>query len=131
MFSLLAGIYQVSLRVYNVYTTYLMNVYFPDPGDLLFDPFWEAVMRLERCGFKVLATTFDGASVNRRLVKIHCLGASDLLHKVINPFAPEKRYLYFFSDPPHLVKTVRNCWASKSRNLWVSALETKDTHKFG
>ena len=69
-------------------------------GDLLFDPFWEAVMRLERCGFKVLSTTFDGASVNRRLMKIHGLGSRDLVHKVPNPFASEERDLYFFSDPP-------------------------------
>ena len=39
-------------------------------GDLLFDPFWEAVYRLERMGFKVLAATADGASTNRRFIKI-------------------------------------------------------------
>ena len=27
-------------------------------GELLFDPFWEAVYRLERCGFKVSFITF-------------------------------------------------------------------------
>ena len=31
------------------------------------------------------------------------------------------RFIYCFSDPPHLIKTVRNCWASKKRSLWVSA----------
>ena len=34
---------------------------FPCPsisGELLFDPFWEAVYRLERCGFKVSFITF-------------------------------------------------------------------------
>jgi hypothetical protein len=40
-------------------------------GDLLFDPFWEAVSHLERQGVKVLGVTFDGATVNRKLVKIH------------------------------------------------------------
>ena len=34
-------------------------------GDLLFDPIWEAVSRLELCGFKVLTITADGASSNR------------------------------------------------------------------
>jgi len=24
----------------------------------------------------------------------------------------EKRYIFFLSDPPHLIKTMRNCWAS-------------------
>ena len=27
--------------------------------------------------------------------------------------------MFFVSDPPHLIKTVRNCWASKKRDLWV------------
>ena len=30
------------------------------------------------------------------------------------------RYLFFFSDPPHLIKTMRNCWTSKCRTLWVN-----------
>ena len=33
-------------------------------GDLLFNPFWEAVSRIECCGLKVLALTCDGASTN-------------------------------------------------------------------
>ena len=65
---------------------------------------------------QVLGATLDGNSVNRRLVKLHQPSA-DLVYKVMNPFA-EKRFLYF-SDPPHLIKTVRNCWLSKHRNLWV------------
>ena len=35
------------------------------------DPVWEAVSRLERKGFKVMALTCDGASANRQLWKIH------------------------------------------------------------
>ena len=89
-------------------------------GDQLFNPFWEAVGRLERIGFKVLATTFDGASVNRRLVKIHDMGTDEVVYKVVNLHADEKRYIFFISDPPHLLKTVRNCWASRTRHLWVS-----------
>ena len=33
-------------------------------GDLLMDPVWEAIFRLERMGFHVLALTCDGASTN-------------------------------------------------------------------
>ena len=88
-------------------------------GELLFDPFWEAVCRLERMGLKVLAATADGASTNRRLIKLHTPGR-EVSYRVINPHAPEKRFLYFISDPPHLIKTVRNAWANPKRNLWVS-----------
>eukprot|EP00731_Ephydatia_muelleri_P025383 Em0017g466a len=83
-------------------------------GSQLYDPFWEAVGRLENCGFKVLCITLDGASPNR-LVKLH-QSTKDVVYKVANPFTLEKRYVYFISDPPHLMKTMRNCL--KSRNFW-------------
>ncbi len=66
---------------------------------------------------KVLAVTADGASVNRRLLRLH-QPKMQLCHKTTNPFADD-RPLLFISDPPHLIKTVRNCWASDKRNLWV------------
>jgi len=31
----------------------------------------------------------------------------DIIHKVKNHYAD--RYVWFFSDPPHLLKTARNC----------------------
>lgn len=90
-------------------------------GDLLFDPFWEAVRRLERSGFRVLGVTCDGLAANRRFIKLHHAdGSSGLVYKTSNPYAQERRDLFFFSDPPHLLKTTRNCWASKNRTLWVS-----------
>lgn len=67
---------------------------------------------------QVMGATFDGASVNRRFVKMHDTSAP-LLYKVINRYASDGRFLYFFSDPPHLIKTTRNCWASPHRTLWV------------
>ena len=87
-------------------------------GDKLYDPFWEAVDRLELCGFKVMGLTCDGLSVNRRLFSLHDPSA-ELLHKVPNPYADDGRDLFFFADPPHLMKTTRNAWASKTRHLWV------------
>ena len=56
--------------------------------------------------------------MNRCLIKLH-ESSSDVVYKVHNPFAQEKRDFFFFSDPPHLVKTVRNCWQSRKRSLWV------------
>lgn len=69
---------------------------------------------------KVLAVTCDGSSVNRKFFKLHKSKGKYITHKVANPFAPEKRDLLFISDPPHLIKTVRNCWASKKRVMYVS-----------
>ena len=67
---------------------------------------------------QVLCATFDGASVNRRLAKLHDTHAK-LLYKVANIYAEDGRELFFLSDVPHLIKTVRNCWYSKARSLWV------------
>ena len=89
-------------------------------ADLIFDPVWEAISRLERLGFKVLALTCDGASANRRLWKLHSQG-NEATYKVKNPYAEEpSRPLFLISDPPHLLKTIRNSWCNKNRNLWVS-----------
>ena len=87
-------------------------------GYELYDIFWEAVERLERCGFNVLACTCDGLSVNRRFIMMH--GSGNLVYKVANPYSDKKRPLFFFSDPPHLIKTTRNCWSSNKRLMWVS-----------
>ncbi|KAL5500013.1 hypothetical protein EMCRGX_G011503 [Ephydatia muelleri] len=95
-------------------------------GDLLFAPIWEAVFRLERCGFKVLTITFDGAAANRRFLKL--MGSEKVLFKVINKYSLEKRPLFFFSDPPHLLKTTRNCLASKARHLWCNGSDILFQH---
>jgi len=65
---------------------------------------------------QVLGATFDGASVNRRLVKLHDT-SEKLIYRVSNIHAPDGRYLFFFSDPPHLIKTTQNCWTSVSNTL--------------
>ena len=91
-------------------------------GDQLFNPFWEAVMRLERCGFLVVVATADGASPNRTFMRIHQgLDSNCFPYMVLNPFASTEHYIHFISDPSHLLKTARNCWSSKKRLLWVSS----------
>ena len=58
----------------------------------------------------------DGCAVNRHFFKLH---QPEFTHKVVNPFTSENIPFLFFSDPPHLIKTARNCLTSKKRNLWV------------
>lgn len=70
-------------------------------ADQMYDPVWEAVDRLERCGFRVMALVCDGIAANR---KFFCLHNPDIPateeYKTLNPFADEERYIYFISDPP-------------------------------
>ena len=88
-------------------------------GSQMFDPMWEAVSRLERLGFCALGLTCDGASPNRHLWKLHT-DKHELVYKVPNCFAEDKRDFYFISDPPHLLKTIRNSFCNAKRKLWVS-----------
>jgi hypothetical protein len=90
-------------------------------GHQLYDLFWEAVERLERCGFRVLACTCDGLSVNRKFFKLHGK-KRDLVHKVLDLYSSDGRYMFLFSDPPHLLKTVRNCWVSGKRLMCCTKL---------
>lgn len=97
-------------------------------GDQLYSIVWGAIRRLEACGFSVLALTCDGASCNRKFLKLHKSSSEEsITYKTKNPFSVDGRPIFFISDPPHLIKTVRNCWANShahtnTRQLWVSIL---------
>ena len=91
----------------------------------LFPLVWEAVQKLEAAGFKVVAVTADGAALNRKFFRMHNTNNGTSVYKTPNPYADEERDIYFFSDVPHLLKTVRNCWSNSfshtnTRALWVS-----------
>ncbi len=87
-------------------------------GDQLVPIFFEAVFRLERCGFKVVGITLDGYSANRRFMQLVAEDSPGVNHKLPNPCAPD-REIFLFSDPPHLLKTVRNCLSNPWRTLQV------------
>ena len=75
--------------------------------------FWEAVFILEvTCKLYVIATVSDGASPNRKFFRMHssmdnCMD-SDVVYRTRNLYAPN-RFIWFFADAPHLMKTARNC----------------------
>ena len=75
--------------------------------------FWEAVANLDLlCNLWVVATTSDGASSNRRFFRLHKeldgMAGKNVTYRVINLFATW-RFIYLFSDTPHLLKTATNC----------------------
>ena len=90
-------------------------------GDQMYSIVWVCVKRLEASGFKVIAITCDGASHNRTFMKLH--NSNDVIHKTINPFCDETRPVFFISDPPHLIKTVRNCWANSYSHAFTRQLK--------
>ncbi|KAK3912214.1 Transposable element P transposase [Frankliniella fusca] len=85
---------------------------------------WDVIYAVEEAGAKVLTVIFDGASVNRKFITMNFnAGDKAFIHKTKNTASGESRDLYFMLDPPHLIKTFRNCLANsyshrQSRRLW-------------
>ena len=91
-------------------------------GEQLVPIFYEALFRLERCGFKVTSITMDGNSVNRKFYKLvgsNSTTPKSIAHKFSNPL-DKSRQVLLFSDPPHLIKTARNYLQSSKRNMEVN-----------
>ena len=101
--------------------------------------FWDAVSYLElSCTLPVVACVSDGASANRKFYKMHATADDDndgIPHKTLNPFCNE-RYIYFFADAPHLMKTLRNCMYHSgygdraTRLMWNDGKEILWSHVF-
>ncbi|SMN01062.1 hypothetical protein SPONL_1742 [uncultured Candidatus Thioglobus sp.] len=85
----------------------------------IFPLLWDVIERLTRNHFRVLAVTCDGATCNRSMFRLHST-AGGVVYKTRNVYSAENEYIYFISDPPHLIKTIRNCFANSKRALWVS-----------
>ena len=70
---------------------------------------WKVIERLTRTGCCILGVTCDGGSPNRRLFQLHQLPGDPkdkIIYKAVNPFADEAEDILFFTDPPHLLKTI-------------------------
>ena len=106
----------------------------------IFPLFWKAVGILEKtCGLNVIAASCDGASSNHKFFEMHRhfdsnsdRSRGDVVHKVLNPYFQD-RYLYFIADPPHLIKTARNCLyksgsPSGTRYMWNIGLNILRSH---
>lgn len=94
-------------------------------ADYLYPIMWEAIRVLEADSVNVLCITADGASPNRKFFRMH--KDLNVPHKTKNPYAKEDSCVYFISYPPHLIKTVHNCWShsgasgSRHKQVGVSA----------
>ena len=98
-------------------------------GYKLFPMVWDVIESLELSDLPVVAVTADGASHNRHFFRLCCL--KDDGTKSSTPFVTRnlfaERDVYFFCDPPHLIKTTRNCFSNScahkmSRELKVQKL---------
>ncbi|KAK3924130.1 DNA transposase [Frankliniella fusca] len=85
---------------------------------------WDIIYAVEEAGAKVLTVIFDGASMNKKFISMNFnASGKDLGYQTINTASGDSRKLFFIFDPPHLIKTFRNCLANSyshrlSRKLW-------------
>jgi len=80
------------------------------PGEQLEKIVRRAIVALENIGAKVANITCDGASTNKtmsRLLKINGENTASFTCSMSNPFDPDRKIWYFW-DPPHAFKCVRN-----------------------
>jgi len=94
-------------------------------GEKLYPLVFEVVEALELHGFSIVSITSDGNSPNRKFYRICGIDNVKPVYKTPNPYASGHN-IYFFCDPPHLLKTTRNNFAnsyahSNTRTLWVSS----------
>ena len=87
-------------------------------GADLFPIFQTVLYRLTRLGICVVAITCDGASDNRRMFSLHNL-KDKMVYKTRNVYSKNDNTIFFISDPPHLIKTIKNCF--QRGKLWVSS----------
>ena len=89
------------------------------------------------CNLCVIAVVSDGASCNRSFIKVHRsmrnIADVDVVYRTINLYHPS-RYICFFADAPHLMKTTRDCMyhygsgAGKTRLMWNDGREIVWNH---
>lgn len=87
-------------------------------GHELFSLLWRTIERLTLLDFKVHTITCDGAKCNRKMFALHSLANStkDVTYKTPNIYTSGD--IFFISDPPHLLKTARNCLESKKKERY-------------
>ena len=82
--------------------------------------------------------TFDGASANRRFLSLHGTTAKNIVHKVMNRYASDGRYLYyslfipstFNKNNTELFSFCCKMYASKLCPSVVIIIEQRKTHFF-
>lgn len=92
----------------------------------MFPLVWSVVEALELYDIPTVSLTNDGAKPNRRFFHLCQAEKTAVPYKTDNPY--KKTDLFFFCDPPHLLKTARNCFSnsfahSKSRKMKVSIIQ--------
>lgn len=82
----------------------------------LHDFVWEVTGAMELNGVRIVAMVCDGSTINRGFIDMQPRASSDseITYDTPNIYDPS-RSIVFISDPPHLLKTIRNCLYNSGR----------------
>ena len=90
----------------------------------LYTIFWDAIRHLNKLEFNVTFCLFDGASANRKFLKMLFDGKDPEDNKMViaNIFNPESNGIVVSTEPKHIIKRLRN-------NILVSGDDSNCTRK--
>lgn len=125
---MLQGINSDLQEVVGIFSTINLN------AAQLYQRTWDVIYNLERRGIPVIALICDAASVNTKFFKMHVSWdpKAKFVYATKNIACGENRPIFFIIDPPHLLKSLRNCLSnsgahSNSRSMWKNNQELKWT----
>ena len=100
-----------------LYATFGHHVLTGLTSDQLCPLVWETTRILECVGFKVRAWVCNGASSNRKFFKTnHLEQETGIMYLTVIKFKSSPK-IYFISDVPHLLQTIRNNIENSHGNL--------------
>lgn len=91
-------------------------------GHTLYAIIWEVIEALELNGMQVISITCDGISSNRKFLN-YVKPVLEVLHIKQLTLLEGTVSFIFFCDPPHLLKTARNCFANSHAHSHSRQLE--------
>jgi len=96
--------------------------------ELLYSRTWQVIRACEGVGIKILAVVCDRSAINRGFIGLHTPAteaAYGVVFDTVNLCALDRRF-FFISDPPHLLKTIRNCFSKSGQSPKCTRLLTVD-----
>ncbi|XP_034246741.1 uncharacterized protein LOC117648354 [Thrips palmi] len=94
-------------------------------AEQLYTRAWDVIFNLESRNIKILTLIGDGAGCNKKFFKMHAKydHSEEFVYSTRNIACGEDRPIFFMIDPPHLLKTIRNCFSNShghynTRAMW-------------
>ena len=102
--------------------------------EFIYPIMWKTVSTVEtQLNLRVLFFTCDGATPNRCFFNLHRVGHEEVVFRSMNPYNERDRHVYFISDVPHLLKTIRNNLSNSfshnnTRKMWINGKDVSWYH---